>query len=195
MDTYQPIRELIAAVRRRWRLLRLFRSTIRGAAGASAMLGAGLLAAQWSSRSPMALMTIVVASVALAVAALVWALAPLRHVPSDRRVARFIEEGDPALDDRLVTACGPPRGEFGVGQEEERDRDPGDDVGAEDRAADEREEPPRPVEQERSWTSSSGWRALINGASGKDLGRDLVQPAARCAGAFAGPLRGGRRSA
>ena len=104
MDTYQPIRELIAAVRARWRLLGLFRATLRGAAGASALLGAGLVAAQWANRSPIALMTIVAVSIVLAVGALAWAAAPLRHVPSDHRVARFIEEGVPALDDRLVTA-------------------------------------------------------------------------------------------
>ena len=104
MDSYQPIRELIAAVRARWRLLGVLRATVRGAAAASAMLGAGLVAAQWANRSPILLMTIVAGSIVLAAGALAWAAAPLRHVPSDRRVARFIEEGVPALDDRLITA-------------------------------------------------------------------------------------------
>ena len=104
MDTYQPIRELIDGVRARWRLLRLFRSTTLGAVGASAVLAGGLVAAQWTDRSPLALIAIVGVSAALAAGVLVWALFPLRHVPSDRRVARFIEERAPALDDRLVTA-------------------------------------------------------------------------------------------
>ena len=38
----------------------------------------------------------------LAVGALVWAFWPLRRVPSDAQVARFIEERAPSLDDRLV---------------------------------------------------------------------------------------------
>ncbi len=37
-------------------------------------------------------------------AALVWGLLPLRRRPTDRQVARFIEEREPSLDDRLVTA-------------------------------------------------------------------------------------------
>ena len=36
--------------------------------------------------------------------AVAWGLWPLREVPSDGRVARFIEEADPSLDDRLVSA-------------------------------------------------------------------------------------------
>ena len=40
----------------------------------------------------------------LAIAALVRAVAPLRRAPSDLRVARFVEERAPSLDDRLVTA-------------------------------------------------------------------------------------------
>ncbi len=85
-------------------MLRLFRSTVRGAAVASAVLAVGLTAVQWADRSPLALIVIVAGAAVLACAALVWALAPLREVPSDRRVARFIEERAPALDDRLVTA-------------------------------------------------------------------------------------------
>jgi hypothetical protein len=104
MDTYQPIRELIDRVRARWRWLRLFRSTVRGAVGASAVLAAGLVAAHWADRSPVALIVIAGMSVATAAAVFAWALAAVLEVPSDRRVARFIEEHAPALDDRLVTA-------------------------------------------------------------------------------------------
>ena len=105
MDTYQPIRELIDGVRARWRLLRLFRSAARGAAGASAVLAAGLVAAQWADRSPLALIAIV-GGVGRAGGRRAGVGARRRSVsaPSDRRVARFIEERAPALDDRLVTA-------------------------------------------------------------------------------------------
>ena len=91
MDTYQPIRELIERVRGRWRLLRLFRSAARGAAGASAVLATGLVAAQWTGRSPLALIALVGVSAVLAAGVLVWALLPVRQVPTNRRVARFIE--------------------------------------------------------------------------------------------------------
>src|SRR5262249_57545240 len=37
-------------------------------------------------------------------AVLAGGLTPIRHVPSDTRIARFIEERVPALDDRLATA-------------------------------------------------------------------------------------------
>jgi hypothetical protein len=103
-EAYQSIRELIDRVRGRWRLLRLFRSMGRGASSASAVLAAGLVAARWADRSPLGVIAIVGVSVVLAAGALAWALASLRQVPSDRRVARFIEERSPALDDCLVTA-------------------------------------------------------------------------------------------
>src|SRR5439155_18937188 len=44
------------------------------------------------------------AAFGLVVAAIVWGVAPLRHTPSDARLARFIEERTPSLDDRLVSA-------------------------------------------------------------------------------------------
>ena len=70
--------------------------------------------AQWTGQPPIVLGILAAASLLLAVGAVVWAFAPLRHRPSDARVARFIEERAPALDDRLVSAVdvinGPPRG-------------------------------------------------------------------------------------
>lgn len=103
-DTYAPIRELLDQARARWRRLCLFRAAARGAVEASLLLAAGLAASQWSARSPGLLMLSAAASLILAAGAIGSALAPLRHVPSNRRMARFIEERNPALDDRLVTA-------------------------------------------------------------------------------------------
>src|SRR4029077_1748296 len=42
----------------------------------------------------------------LIVAAVYWAFRPLRQRPSDRRIARFIEEHRAELDERLVSAVG-----------------------------------------------------------------------------------------
>src|SRR5438094_6599909 len=101
---YQTIRELIRRVRARWRALTLFRAAIRGALAAAAVLLVALVAAQWAARAPVALAATGLAACALGIGAIVWAAAPLRRAPSDLRVARFIEEREPALDDRLVTA-------------------------------------------------------------------------------------------
>ncbi len=104
MEPQAQIRELIDGVRRRWRRVRVSEAAARGALAASAVLGLGLLATRAADRSPLALIAIVVASAALAAAALWWQLAAVRQPPSDRRVARFIEEHDSALDDCLAAA-------------------------------------------------------------------------------------------
>src|SRR2546428_8183006 len=101
---YQAIRELIARVRARWRTLSLFQATIRGALAAAGVLIAALFLAQWADRAPIALAITGLVACVLALGAIAWAAVPLRHTPSDLRVARFIEERTPSLDDRLVTA-------------------------------------------------------------------------------------------
>src|SRR5437660_733251 len=101
---YQTIRELIGRVRARWRTLSLFHAAMKGALAAAAVLVAALVIARWVDRAPAALAAIGLAACVLAIAALVRAMAPLRRAPSDLRVARFVEERAPSLDDRLVTA-------------------------------------------------------------------------------------------
>ena len=46
-------------------------------------------------------------SLIAAVSSLVWAVWPARRVPSNRRIARFIEERHASLDERLVSALLP----------------------------------------------------------------------------------------
>src|SRR5712691_12466639 len=104
MDSYRPIRELIDRVRRRWRTLQAFGAIFRASLAAIVVVGIALTAALWTAGRPGALATIGIVAVVLTVAAVVWGLLPLRRVPTDRQVARFIEERTPALDDRLVTA-------------------------------------------------------------------------------------------
>src|SRR5437867_1131798 len=103
MDSHQAIHELIDGARNRWRRVCLSDAAVRGGLGASVALAAGLLAAQWADRSPLALIAIIGVSMALASGVLVWALVSVGQWPSNRQVARFIEERAPALDDRLVT--------------------------------------------------------------------------------------------
>src|SRR6185503_19885572 len=69
---------------------------------------------QWAGRPPLVPALLAGAALVLVVWAIAWAFVQLRHRPSDARVARFIEERVPALDDRLVSAVdvinGPPEG-------------------------------------------------------------------------------------
>ena len=85
----------------------MFHAIVRAALAASAVVGLSLAAASVASlaaRSPLALAVVAASAVLLAGGAVVWALLPLRQRPSDLRVARFVEERVPSLDDRLATA-------------------------------------------------------------------------------------------
>jgi hypothetical protein len=104
MNQQSQVRALLARVRRRWRQLTLLRAAVRGVLAATAVLALGLLIAGRIDRAPLVLATLGGIAVVLALAALAWGLWPARHAPSDARVARFIEERDPSLDDRLVSA-------------------------------------------------------------------------------------------
>jgi len=104
MQTYQEIRQLINRVRRRWRTLRLLSATMRSALAVALVLGVALVASRWTNGAPAALAVIGIGSVVCLVASVLWGALPLRDVPDDRRVARFVEEREPSLDDRLVSA-------------------------------------------------------------------------------------------
>src|ERR1700722_10478878 len=100
----QLIRELIARVRSRCQRLSVLRATMRAAFAASGVLAVALVLTFWTARSPLALAALGVAGTALAIATLVWGLWPARRAPSDAQIARFIEESEPSLDDRLASA-------------------------------------------------------------------------------------------
>jgi hypothetical protein len=103
-ESYQPIRELLDRVRARWRTIRLVQAAVRAGLAVSAVLIVALIAAPWVGRSPLALAAIAAVSLVLALCAIAWAFLPVRHGPSNARLARFIEEHATSLDDRLVTA-------------------------------------------------------------------------------------------
>jgi hypothetical protein len=104
MQEQADIRHLIDRVRRRWRTLVALHAWVRGALIAALAVGAALVATRWTTAAPVALMTVAAAAALLAGGALVWSLLPLRRVPADSQVARYIAERAPALGDRLVTA-------------------------------------------------------------------------------------------
>jgi hypothetical protein len=113
-ERFTSIQELLDSVRRRWRRLMLLEVTTRAAgAGALAVLGAFVIAL-WTSHSSAALAATAAAGLLAGVAAVIWAIWPVRHVPSDRAVARFIEERDPSLDERLVSAVDVAKAEAGI---------------------------------------------------------------------------------
>src|SRR5262245_66688397 len=104
MQHYDTIRELIDRVRRRCRTTQALEAIVRAGLAAIVVVGIALTAALWTAGKPGALATIGIAAVVLTLAAVVWGLLPLRRIPGDRQVARFIEERSPELDDRLVSA-------------------------------------------------------------------------------------------
>jgi hypothetical protein len=102
--SYRHIADLLAQVRSRWRRLLFLRAALMAALAVAAVLGAGLALGYGAGRSSHALAAVGVVTIVLAVAVAIRALAPVRQAPSDRQLARFIEERDPTLDDRLVSA-------------------------------------------------------------------------------------------
>ena len=120
---YEPIRRLLATVRARYRAvamyhaiarafaryraLSMFDAVVRAALAISGVVGVALAAwsvASLDGRSPLTLACVGGVAFALAAGAAAWGLLPLRDVPSDLQMARFIEERVPDLDDRLATA-------------------------------------------------------------------------------------------
>jgi hypothetical protein len=98
------IRELIDGVRRRWRTLQALRAIVRAALTAALVLAVAEMLALGTHGAPRALAAVAVIALVGATAAVLLGLWPLRRVPGDRQVARFIEEQTPSLDDHLVSA-------------------------------------------------------------------------------------------
>ena len=103
-EQFGPIQELLDRVRARWRRLVLLDVTTRAATAGVVIVGLALVLAHWMSRAPVALAVVGVSTLVAGLTAIAWAAWPARHVPSDRKIARFIEEREPSLDERLVSA-------------------------------------------------------------------------------------------
>jgi hypothetical protein len=104
MHEYQPIRELVDGVRRRWRTVRAFHALVRASLASSLVVIAALLASRFTQGSPTALALLGVLTLGSIAAAAWLSLRSFGPRPDDRSVARFIEERSPSLEDRLVSA-------------------------------------------------------------------------------------------
>ena len=103
-DRAAELRAILASVRARWSRRAFWRAWMLGAVTAAAMLVVGLLAV-WLIAQDGVPLVIVVSTVGLvAGVAITFALLPLRTPPSDRQIARFIEEQAGGLDEIIVTA-------------------------------------------------------------------------------------------
>ena len=104
------LRSFLRAVRRRWWTA----AALRGLARATGVVAAGLAAVLVLDRfvAPADLALIAAAAAVLLAAAgfAVRTFWPLRRPPSDRQVARYVEERCPELEDRLASAAGLPEG-------------------------------------------------------------------------------------
>ena len=105
MSGFDPVRQLIDRVRARWRRLVLLQSATRASLALGGVFALALVAAAWTTRAPLLLSAVAAAAALAAAAGIAWAFWPARDVPSDTRVARFVEEREESLDDRLVSAA------------------------------------------------------------------------------------------
>jgi hypothetical protein len=103
-DRVDQLRAILDAARARWQRRALLEAWAMGAATAAAMLLVGLLAVVLIASQGIPLVLVVAAVMAVALSSLVFALLPLGRPPSDRQIARFIEERAGGLDEVLVTA-------------------------------------------------------------------------------------------
>jgi hypothetical protein len=103
-DRVNELRAILAGVRARWQRQALLAAWTLGAATAAALLLVGLLAVWLIASEGVPLVIVAGVVAALALASLGMALQPLRTPPSDRQIARLIEERAGGLDDVLVTA-------------------------------------------------------------------------------------------
>src|SRR5262252_3427435 len=99
-ELYQPIAALLSRVRTRWRRLVLLRKTTRAALAAAAVLLLVLMSSRWVAINPAAEAIFGVAALGALIGAALWGMRGVRGTPSDARIARFIEERHPELDER-----------------------------------------------------------------------------------------------
>ncbi len=100
----EPIRLLLDRVRARWRRVSLFHAVMRAALAVAAILAVFFGLSVSMSRVPAALATLGLSAFVMSIAAVAWSLWPVRRRPTDAQVARYIEERQPDLDDRLASA-------------------------------------------------------------------------------------------
>lgn len=105
-DRAAELRAILASARARWSRRAFLRAWMLGASTAGAMLLVGLLAIWLIAHEGIPLVFVVATAGLVAGVALWFAFLPLRRQPTDRQVARFIEEQAGDLDEVVVTAVG-----------------------------------------------------------------------------------------
>jgi hypothetical protein len=91
-------------IRRRWQRCAALRAAGRALAVVAAIVAAAALSERLLHPSDIPLLLLAGVTFVSSLAAAAWALWPLRHRPTDRQIARYVEERVPELDDSLVTA-------------------------------------------------------------------------------------------
>ena len=106
MNHYQELKAVLARARSRWRRAALLRGFGFASASASGLLAIALTAYLVARPTGPALIVLAVGALVAAVACLVYPgwIWIMRRSPSDRKVARFVEERVPELEDRVATA-------------------------------------------------------------------------------------------
>lgn len=92
------------AIRRRWRTIAALRAAALALLAASLLLVAAALAERWLQPPDTALLALAALAGALALGVALARAWRLRHRPDDARVARFVEERCPELNDTIATA-------------------------------------------------------------------------------------------
>lgn len=100
------LRKAIGRVRRRWWLSTALQGFARCATGVSVLVAGLLVNDRLFHPSDLSVLVILVALAAVGVGWAGWSLWPLVRVPTDRQVARFVEEQCPELEDALASAVG-----------------------------------------------------------------------------------------
>jgi hypothetical protein len=98
------VRTVLRRARRRWFAREGTRALAGLALAAAAALGAAGLVARLLAPPPEVLAVLGGAALAVVAAIIVWRVRPLLRLPADDRVARFVEERCPELQDALATA-------------------------------------------------------------------------------------------
>ena len=103
-SSLDDLRGLLTRVRRRWITANSMQAGARAAGVALALLVVVLATDRFLDPADVAIVVLAVAAWAAAVTFAIRTLWPLRRIPSDTQVARFIEEQCPDLEDRLASA-------------------------------------------------------------------------------------------
>jgi hypothetical protein len=104
MTPHPELRRLLNAVRRRWFIAVTLQLSARIFAAAAAVIAAAAVVDHWLHPPDAAVLLLSITALALIAIAGSFLIWPFRHRPDDARVARFVEERCPELEDTIVSA-------------------------------------------------------------------------------------------